>query len=201
MAGGITSSTEFQGIGGHPGMLPREANGAPGVQGAGTRVTLDVAGKPTTVDVHGIKHDPISLRARALQKLAENGHAGAKAELPGAIEELRKNGGASQVKTLNYLKSRGSAEAEAALNRLPGRAGTAGATGVRGAGTLRAMGPLGIFSTILGAVADEKDAKDPAKVKAIADQIRRGELRFEMLPPFSPLTDKVREELNAGEMA
>ena len=85
MAGGITSSTEFQGIGGHPGMLPREANGAPGVQGAGTRVTLDVAGKPTTVDVHGIKHDPISLRARALQKLAENGHAGAKAELPGAI--------------------------------------------------------------------------------------------------------------------
>lgn len=189
MAGGIVSSTEFQHGGGRfVESTIRDGKEVPVQITSGTQVTVEVGGKQYSTSVAGIKHDPQSLRALALDRLAREGNAAAKAELPRALEELKRNGGASQLKTLERLSGSGVK---------PGGV----AAPVRGAGTLRAMGPLGIFSTVLGAIADEKDAKDPAKVKAIADQIRRGELRFDMLPPFSPLTDKVREELNAGEMA
>jgi hypothetical protein len=190
MAGGIVSSTEFQHAGGTH-LEPTVNNDGQKIDlriSSGTQVTLEVGGKRYTTNVFGTKHDPESLRALALDRLARDGNAAAKAELPRALSELKRLGGADRLKTLERLSPSGAKPAGAAAP-------------VRGAGTLRAMGPLGIFSNILGAVADEKDAKDPAKVKAIADQIRRGELRFEMLPPFSPLTDKVREELNRGEMA
>lgn len=192
MGNGIVSATEFQSIGGHPGLTMdrtiRNGESVPLQVTAGTRVTLDVGGERLTTEVGGTGLDPASQRALALDRLAREGNAAAKAELPAALAALKKGGTATQLQTLKRI---GGANAPA----------TSATAGLRGAGTLRALGPLGIFSSVLGAVADAKDAKDPAKVKAIADQIRRGELSFDMLPPFSPLTEAVRKELAAGEMA
>ncbi|MCC7380930.1 MAG: hypothetical protein IT384_03825 [Deltaproteobacteria bacterium] len=86
--------------------------------------------------------------------------------------------------------------AKEALDRLKAARTSAPVRGAGTAGTLRALGPVGMA---VGAIADaftySKDAKDPAAIHARALAVDRGEVPLEMYVPHPELFKKVQEEL------
>jgi len=104
-----------------------------------------------------------------------------------------------QIKTraLGSLARQGNKVAAADLAAMESAAATP-KLGIGGRATVRGMGALGLTGMVADVFVAEKDAKDPKKVEAYAQQIRDGQMRLTDLPPFSELAKKVAAELQKG---
>lgn len=131
----------------------------------------------------------------------------------GALVEIKQQGKSFQIEVVNsgyktdaQFIARALEESHAPLaqrirDQVRSRISVKPTVGV-GRGTVRAMGPIGMLSQIFGIAADLKEARDPERIRQLADMVRRGELDMNelMLTSFI-LYNAVREELAKGVMA